>query len=300
MRRLRVMTSRTPSADSMSLAAVLFPFPCFFFQAEDGIRDHCVTGVQTCALPISSTAARRSRNPVTIRSAAHVGRNVASTAEIAANRKPRKKRPKTAAPTPMPIPTPRTATFFFSSSPASSSSSFAIVLACSATVFAATPTPPLPSALASSSRCSEAGVGMAPPVDDPRERDAERDRGSDNDPRARPAGARRLGACPELRSRRRDATLGRLLVRRQLASRARLDEARLELAQELGVVGERLRELRLHAALQREPVGLLLELVRCGVEAAHFLVGGSSPVAIRQIRDESRRAATVATAPKSA
>src|SRR5260221_7618578 len=28
----------------------------FFFQAEDGIRDHCVTGVQTCALPISTTA----------------------------------------------------------------------------------------------------------------------------------------------------------------------------------------------------------------------------------------------------
>ena len=27
----------------------------FFFQAEDGIRDHCVTGVQTCALPISGT-----------------------------------------------------------------------------------------------------------------------------------------------------------------------------------------------------------------------------------------------------
>src|SRR5260221_9703429 len=29
----------------------LFSF-FFFFQAEDGIRDHCVTGVQTCALPI--------------------------------------------------------------------------------------------------------------------------------------------------------------------------------------------------------------------------------------------------------
>src|SRR5260221_3440599 len=28
----------------------------FFFQAEDGIRDHCVTGVQTCALPISWTS----------------------------------------------------------------------------------------------------------------------------------------------------------------------------------------------------------------------------------------------------
>ena len=27
----------------------------FFFQAEDGIRDWSVTGVQTCALPISMT-----------------------------------------------------------------------------------------------------------------------------------------------------------------------------------------------------------------------------------------------------
>src|SRR5690554_7438945 len=27
-------------------------FLCFFFQAEDGIRDADVTGVQTCALPI--------------------------------------------------------------------------------------------------------------------------------------------------------------------------------------------------------------------------------------------------------
>src|SRR5690606_39685793 len=30
-------------------------YPCgFFFQAEDGIRDFHVTGVQTCALPISA------------------------------------------------------------------------------------------------------------------------------------------------------------------------------------------------------------------------------------------------------
>src|SRR6266511_1113346 len=29
-----------------------------FFQAEDGIRDFHMTGVQTCALPISSTPAR--------------------------------------------------------------------------------------------------------------------------------------------------------------------------------------------------------------------------------------------------
>src|SRR2546425_8751062 len=32
----------------MGYASVLF----FFFQAEDGIRDKLVTGVQTCALPI--------------------------------------------------------------------------------------------------------------------------------------------------------------------------------------------------------------------------------------------------------
>src|SRR2546430_5775695 len=33
-------------------------FHFFFFQAEDGIRDLTVTGVQTCALPIWSETAR--------------------------------------------------------------------------------------------------------------------------------------------------------------------------------------------------------------------------------------------------
>src|SRR5260221_7866985 len=33
----------------------------FFFQAEDGIRDHCVTGVQTCALPIYTSHTAISR-----------------------------------------------------------------------------------------------------------------------------------------------------------------------------------------------------------------------------------------------
>src|SRR5438034_4428894 len=40
----------------------------FFFQAEDGIRDHCVTGVQTCALPIFNRRSNRGRctpDPVT-------------------------------------------------------------------------------------------------------------------------------------------------------------------------------------------------------------------------------------------
>ena len=35
----------------MVLSEICFVF-FFFFQAEDGIRDDLVTGVQTCALPI--------------------------------------------------------------------------------------------------------------------------------------------------------------------------------------------------------------------------------------------------------
>src|SRR5256885_9215074 len=37
--------------EQRTLAAVVKDY--FFFQAEDGIRDYTVTGVQTCALPIS-------------------------------------------------------------------------------------------------------------------------------------------------------------------------------------------------------------------------------------------------------
>src|SRR5256885_6008168 len=37
---------------TLSAASVVIRF-FFFFQAEDGIRDYKVTGVQTCALPIS-------------------------------------------------------------------------------------------------------------------------------------------------------------------------------------------------------------------------------------------------------
>src|SRR5438105_5878319 len=45
-------------AITMTVLTKLAPMPwlsigcCFFFQAEDGIRDPLVTGVQTCALPI--------------------------------------------------------------------------------------------------------------------------------------------------------------------------------------------------------------------------------------------------------
>src|SRR5256885_11889409 len=43
----------------------------FFLQAEDGIRDYKVTGVQTCALPISRRAAHQSAQlPATLRDVA--------------------------------------------------------------------------------------------------------------------------------------------------------------------------------------------------------------------------------------
>src|ERR671910_1772224 len=43
-----------------ALSSARSPFLfCFFFQAEDGIRDYKVTGVQTCALPISRSRRRR-------------------------------------------------------------------------------------------------------------------------------------------------------------------------------------------------------------------------------------------------
>src|SRR2546430_4809502 len=58
---------------------------CFFFQAEDGIRDLTVTGVQTCALPILSAALpARSAGDVALaaatirpRDAGHAGRRTA-------------------------------------------------------------------------------------------------------------------------------------------------------------------------------------------------------------------------------
>src|SRR5256885_3220452 len=38
--------------------------PVFFFQAEDGIRDYKVTGVQTCALPIFGMEDPRVYHPI--------------------------------------------------------------------------------------------------------------------------------------------------------------------------------------------------------------------------------------------
>src|SRR5438309_6305815 len=44
-----------------SLLIIFIVEELFFFQAEDGIRDGTVTGVQTCALPIWFCAVPRSR-----------------------------------------------------------------------------------------------------------------------------------------------------------------------------------------------------------------------------------------------
>src|SRR2546429_429869 len=48
--------SRGKYAIGFRLYVSLLAFSFFFFQAEDGIRDVAVTGVQTCALPISREA----------------------------------------------------------------------------------------------------------------------------------------------------------------------------------------------------------------------------------------------------
>src|SRR5438034_4178716 len=45
--------------------ALSFVFFFFFFQAEDGIRFHCVTGVQTCALPIWGVSVCRAGRIIT-------------------------------------------------------------------------------------------------------------------------------------------------------------------------------------------------------------------------------------------
>src|SRR5436189_4292244 len=59
--RREATLARTFSSFAVIHTSLLRSF--FFFQAEDGIRDTSVTGVQTCALPISTTRAARIRSP---------------------------------------------------------------------------------------------------------------------------------------------------------------------------------------------------------------------------------------------
>src|SRR3712207_7517863 len=55
----------------------------FFFQAEDGIRDIGVTGVQTCALPILTNKSNNEIYVVTAQSAPNVMQEIGRLREIA-------------------------------------------------------------------------------------------------------------------------------------------------------------------------------------------------------------------------
>src|SRR5437870_6339441 len=57
--RLASMTTAMSATVGESKSALRDRAVRFFFQAEDGIRDGHVTGVQTCALPIYSMKSRR-------------------------------------------------------------------------------------------------------------------------------------------------------------------------------------------------------------------------------------------------
>src|SRR5437868_8102379 len=52
---------------SMSVRSFAARLLIFFFQAEDGIRDRNVTGVQTCALPICRRGKGRPRSCLAVR-----------------------------------------------------------------------------------------------------------------------------------------------------------------------------------------------------------------------------------------
>src|SRR5207248_4644387 len=63
-RKLRILSFRlTTHLTTSSRVTMMLFLHIFFFQAEDGIRDRTVTGVQTCALPILSSTCRTSSTP---------------------------------------------------------------------------------------------------------------------------------------------------------------------------------------------------------------------------------------------
>src|SRR5438132_7047797 len=59
----------------------------FFFQAEDGIRDHCVTGVQTCALPILVEAVEDHQSAIREYEAGHLAHVLSALNGLAGSRK---------------------------------------------------------------------------------------------------------------------------------------------------------------------------------------------------------------------
>src|SRR2546430_838012 len=72
--------------------------PCvlfFFFQAEDGIRDLTVTGVQTCALPISASTPTRARSDAHARSRGSIRSRRSQGAQASATPSGETARPRT-------------------------------------------------------------------------------------------------------------------------------------------------------------------------------------------------------------
>src|SRR5437764_11854842 len=63
--RLTVGARDSPSGSVVAQDILRLEF--FFFQAEDGIRDTSVTGVKTCALPISAARYQGSQPPPQLR-----------------------------------------------------------------------------------------------------------------------------------------------------------------------------------------------------------------------------------------
>src|SRR2546422_3370972 len=70
----------------------------FFFQAEDGIRDVAVTGVQTCALPISYAVFCLKKKKT--KTANNRARQAAASAGLASPQRPRRTRSPTPARSP--------------------------------------------------------------------------------------------------------------------------------------------------------------------------------------------------------
>ena len=151
------------------------------------------------------------------------------------------------------------------------------------------------------------GGGHAPPVDDLREHDPRGERDADRranglSPPLPPSAARRASCGPDGAT----APCAGLPVGRSLSLGARLDQARLQLAQELGIVGQRLRRAWPRSRRCRgSSVGdILVEPVRGRVDCWSAFVISSSPVALRRSRrarsSRRRRAAIVEAAPRPA
>jgi hypothetical protein len=143
-------------------------------------------------------------------------------------------------------------------------------------------------------------VGMPSPVDPLRECDARDECDAYDDPHSRSATVLLLRTLAQLWARwcKRDMT--GLLVRRRFSFCPSFDQAGLHLPDQIGIVGQRLRNLCLQSTFAGEVVRKLLQFVRrlldLLISRRHFFLGGSSPVSVRQIRVAVRRETIVATA----